>query len=136
MALSRPSNFHQCRVICGMCTAARVCMRLPKCSTRALRYELPMHASAHGLEPIPCLLQGDLALLAREGSRGIPVGHIVSHNAHHGLHLKFLQALRAAAAASDYVAVEAPGDGAATAAAAAAAASAAAEEDSDRAAQE
>jgi hypothetical protein len=52
--------------------------------------------------------QGDLALLARGGSRGIPAGHIVSHNAHHGLHLKFLRALQAAVSEADYVDVEAP----------------------------
>lgn len=60
--------------------------------------------------------QGDLALLAREGSRGIPVGHIVAHNAHHGLHLKFLRALHAAATDDDYIGVEAPGEGVAAAA--------------------
>ena len=53
-------------------------------------------------------MQGDLALLASKGSRGIPIGHTVAHNADHALQLRFLQALKAAVSDEDYVDVDAP----------------------------
>ena len=53
-------------------------------------------------------MQGDLALLASKGSRGIPIGHTVAHNANHALQLRFLQALKAAVSNEDYVDVDAP----------------------------
>lgn len=39
-------------------------------------------------------LQGDLALLATPGTRGLPIGHIIAHNADHALHIEFVKALR------------------------------------------
>ena len=51
-------------------------------------------------------LQGDLALLATPGTRGLPIGHITAHNADHALNLEFARALRTACTAKDYVAPE------------------------------
>ena len=53
-------------------------------------------------------MQGDLALLASKGSRGIPIGHTVAHNADHALQLKFLRALQETVSDVDYVDVDAP----------------------------
>lgn len=52
--------------------------------------------------------QGDLALLASEGSQGLPIGHIVAHNADHALQVRFAQAIRAAHSENDYVDVKPP----------------------------
>ena len=61
-----------------------------------------------GDQPGLACAQGDLALLARRGSRGIPTGHTIAHNADHGLQLKFLRALQEALSDDDYVDVDAP----------------------------
>jgi len=51
-------------------------------------------------------VQGDLALLATPGTRGLPIGHITAHNADHALNLEFARALQTACTAKDYVAPE------------------------------
>ena len=38
-------------------------------------------------------LQGDLALLAKDGNAGMPRGHVVAYKANHALHIKFLKEL-------------------------------------------
>jgi UDP-3-O-acyl-N-acetylglucosamine deacetylase len=48
-------------------------------------------------------MQGDLALLAVGGSQGLPIGHIVSFNADHALHVTFAKALRDACTDADYI---------------------------------
>lgn len=47
--------------------------------------------------------QGDLALLAAPGTRGLPIGHITAHNADHTLNLEFMRALRESCTEEDYV---------------------------------
>ncbi len=39
-------------------------------------------------------LQGDLALLATPGIRGLPIGHIMAHSTDHALNIEFAKALR------------------------------------------
>ncbi|BDA45737.1 probable UDP-3-O-acyl-N-acetylglucosamine deacetylase 5, m [Coccomyxa sp. Obi] len=53
-------------------------------------------------------LTGDLALLSEDGNRGLPIGHIIAHNADHALHVKFAKAFREACSADDMVDVEPP----------------------------
>ena len=48
------------------------------------------------------LFQGDLALMATPGTRGLPIGHITAHNADHALNLEFARALREACSEEDY----------------------------------
>ena len=48
-------------------------------------------------------VQGDLALLATPGTRGLPIGHITAHNADHALNLEFAQALRESCSEEDTV---------------------------------
>ena len=48
-------------------------------------------------------LQGDLALLATPGTRGLPIGHIMAHNADHALHIEFAKALRNSCTEDDLV---------------------------------
>ena len=48
-------------------------------------------------------LQGDLALLAAPGTRGLPIGHITAHNADHALNLEFARALRESCTEEDFV---------------------------------
>ncbi|KAK9904226.1 hypothetical protein WJX75_007256 [Coccomyxa subellipsoidea] len=55
-------------------------------------------------------LTGDLALLSADGSQGLPIGHIVAHNADHALHVKFAKALWDACSEDDYVDVQPPAD--------------------------
>ena len=50
-----------------------------------------------------CLLQGDLALLATPGTRGLPIGHITAHNADHALSLEFARAVREACSEEDTI---------------------------------
>ena len=49
------------------------------------------------------VLQGDLALLATPGTRGLPIGHITAHNADHALNIEFAVALQEACSEQDYV---------------------------------
>ena len=49
------------------------------------------------------MLQGDLALLASPGNRGLPIGHITAHNADHVLNIEFAVALQEACSGQDYV---------------------------------
>ena len=49
------------------------------------------------------MLQGDLALLATPGTRGLPIGHITAHNADHALNIEFAVALQEACSEQDYV---------------------------------
>ena len=53
-------------------------------------------------------IQGDLALLATEGQWGLPIGHIVSHNTDHALHIKFAKAIQAACSEADYIDLKLP----------------------------
>lgn len=48
-------------------------------------------------------LQGDLALLATPGTRGLPIGHIMAHNADHALNIEFAKALRDSCTEDDLV---------------------------------
>ncbi len=50
-------------------------------------------------------MQGNLSLLAEDGSGGLPLGHIVAYKASHDLQLKFTQALRDSCSEADYVPV-------------------------------
>ena len=47
------------------------------------------------LRPTPPCPQGDLALLARPGGRGLPQGHIVAYKPTHRLHREFLHKMQA-----------------------------------------
>lgn len=48
---------------------------------------------AQALTQFVACLQGDLALLAKNGNAGMPRGHVVAYKANHALHIKFLREL-------------------------------------------